>query len=179
MKALNIIYNIIIIIVVTTIALVSIALIAPRFFGIQPIAVQTGSMAPTYPQGCMIYVKSIEPEDIVVGDVVTYKLYDEQGTVINNLTHRVIEIDETARTFTTQGDANNTPDNPVSFDEDVSKVVFSVPLVGMVAEIVDTTSGKILAVTIIIVVLIFAFLPDVLRKVDSNEKKKKESDQLL
>lgn len=172
MKVLKIVFNTIIILLVAAIAIIAISLIVPRFFGIQPIAVQTGSMAPKYPQGSMIYVKSINAEDIEVGDVVTYKLYDAEGEVVNNLTHRVIEIDKTTRTFTTQGDANNAPDNPVSFDEDVSKVVFSVPIVGTIAEIVDTTSGKIMAGTIIIVVLIFAFLPDLLRKVDSEEKKK-------
>lgn len=92
------------------------------FLGYRGFIVLTGSMSPTFNAGSYIIVKETEPEDIQVGDILTYKV--EAAAV---LTHRVVEIaqEDGARVFLTQGDANNTPDvNPVTQERIVGVAVF-------------------------------------------------------
>jgi signal peptidase len=73
-------------------------LIVPRFLGITPMAVLSGSMEPTYHVGSMLYVKSETPENIKQGDPITFKIND--NTMV---THRVIAIDSANQCFYTKG----------------------------------------------------------------------------
>ncbi len=73
------------ILLVALIALVA-ALFLPRVFGLQPLAVLSGSMEPTYHVGSLIYVQDVDPADIEVGDPMTYTI--GEGTMV---THRVVE----------------------------------------------------------------------------------------
>ena len=50
-----------------------------RIFGIQVFGVLTGSMEPSYPTGSLIYVKDVEPQELKLGDPVTFYL---AGTTI-------------------------------------------------------------------------------------------------
>nr|WP_317283096.1 signal peptidase I [uncultured Sellimonas sp.] len=62
-------------------------LIIPKLMGYEEMAVLTGSMEPKYPVGSLIYVKEENPENLKVGDVITYRLSED--TVV---THRIVEI---------------------------------------------------------------------------------------
>lgn len=44
----------------------------PNIFGYQALRVTTGSMAPTYPVDTLLLVKNTPPEDIKVGDVISF-----------------------------------------------------------------------------------------------------------
>ncbi|MBC7120190.1 MAG: signal peptidase I [Candidatus Methanosuratus sp.] len=115
-------------------------------------AVQSGSMEPNIPTGSLIFVRAVDPSEIVagpppVGDIV---VYIQQGTEITDyfifttydplpISHRVIDKTQVGGTyyFLTKGDANSYPDqspsNPLSWvpeDRIVGKVVFSVPYLG-------------------------------------------------
>lgn len=95
-------------------------------------SITSGSMWPSLKKGDLVFIKGISgKQDIQINDIVVYR--NNQGFTI----HRVIGLDET--TLTTKGDANNTPDNPVSYSEVIGKTVsfgekpFRVPMLGMVS----------------------------------------------
>ncbi|UWP60918.1 signal peptidase I [Ruminococcus gauvreauii] len=152
------------ILLVALIALVA-ALFLPRVFGLQPLAVLSGSMEPTYHVGSLIYVQDVDPADIEVGDPMTYTI--GEGTMV---THRVVEKDEENQTFQTKGDANENVDGgAVAYSEVVGRPAFSIPLLGYVAVYAATRTGMIIMITAILVVLILTFLPDMLMGKDEKE----------
>ena len=148
--------------VITTVLLVLMIAVAaviyvPKLLGVEPMIVLSGSMEPTYHVGSLLYVKDVDPETIEVGDAITFQLGDSV------VTHRVIEINDTDRTFTTQGDANNVADGaPVGFDQVIGRPVFNIPLLGYLANKLSSTTGKIIYITAIVVVLILMYMGDVI-----------------
>lgn len=78
------------------------AIAAPMVLGYHPVVVLSGSMEPTYHVGSVIYYKAAPFEQINVGDPITFR-GSEDGAMV---THRVVEKDEGARAFGTEGDAN-------------------------------------------------------------------------
>lgn len=136
-------------------------LFLPRFFGIQPMAVVSGSMEPTYHVGSLLFVKEIAAEKIAVNDPITF--YLSGGDTI--VTHRVIAIQEEAKTFQTKGDANAEPDSGfIRFQDLIGKPVLHVPMLGYLAMFVDSTQGKIVSISIIVMLLILMFLSDLIFK---------------
>lgn len=79
------------------------AIAAPMVLGYHPVVVLSGSMEPTYHVGSVIYYKAAPFEQIQVGDPITF-VGAEGGAMV---THRVVEKDENARAFGTEGDAND------------------------------------------------------------------------
>lgn len=154
----------------TTVLLVILMLAAailflPRFLGMTPLAVLSGSMEPTYHVGSLIYVKDADPSSVQVGDPITFKISDD-----TMVTHRVVAIDQEAQTFQTKGDANDNVDGgAVAYENLVGKPVFTIPMMGYLAVYANTTAGMIIMVTIILVILILTFLPDFLMKGDDEE----------
>ena len=102
----------------------------PMPFGYGAAIVMSGSMSPALEVGDLVIVKEVSEEgktaqeDLSVGDVVIFE--DGESFVI----HRVIEKNESQKTFTTKGDYNNAADAPVSFSQ-VKGVLFkSIPGAG-------------------------------------------------
>ncbi|MGL6292798.1 signal peptidase I [Eubacterium aggregans] len=94
------------------------------------------------------------------GDPITFKI--SADTMV---THRVIAIDTQNQCFYTRGDANNTPDGgSVSYENLVGKPAFAVPMLGYLAVYAQTRQGMIILITIILVVLVLTFVPDLLFK---------------
>ena len=95
---------------------VCIVLAAPIIFGYHPVVVLSPSMEPNYPVGSITYYSPCSYEDVQTQDAITFK-------VSNSLiTHRVQEIDDSAHTFITKGDNNETVDiNPVEANQLVGK----------------------------------------------------------
>lgn len=126
--------------------LLACAMVLPQIFGVKCFAVTSASMTPAYPVGCVVYCVPVDPETIEPGDVISFRMGKTTAT------HRVVAADRTERTFTTKGDANNTPDGaPVSFSRVIGKVVFSLPLLGYVAMWITV---KRLVIVVIIMVLL-------------------------
>lgn len=97
----------------------------PRLFGYEVYAVISGSMAPYYPIGAIIFTHRENPAYIQEGDCITY-LYGK-----STVTHRVLIINSEDRIFITKGDANTTADPPVSFDRLVGRAGnICIPLLG-------------------------------------------------
>ncbi|MBQ4428051.1 MAG: signal peptidase I [Oscillospiraceae bacterium] len=80
---------------------------APNFFGYSMFRVISGSMEPELPVGSMIVVKRVEPEEVKVGDIITF--FSTDPTLRGGVnTHRVVDIDNSGIDilFMTKGDAN-------------------------------------------------------------------------
>jgi len=88
------------------------------FLGYRIFRVQTGSMIPKYQIGDVILVKETDPEELKVGDDVTYE--GKEGNFNGVLvTHQIIEIEETdeGTSITTKGIANNKEDPKITTDQ--------------------------------------------------------------
>lgn len=142
----------------------------PRLLGMTPLAVLSGSMEPTYHVGSLIFVKDADASEVKQGDPITFKI--SADTMV---THRVIAIDTQNQCFYTKGDANNTPDGgSVSYENLVGKPAFTVPMLGYLAVYAQTRQGMIILITIILVVLVLTFVPDLLFKEETPKKGKEK-----
>lgn len=143
-----------------------------RLIGLTPYTVLSGSMEPAYPVGSMLYVKKIQPEQIQIGDPITFYM-SSGGTVA---THRVIAIDQENRQFTTKGDANDAADgSPVGFQSLIGKPVFSIPQLGIFSAWVSTPPGLYIALCtaagIVLLVLLSGLFQKPERKTTAQVKK--------
>lgn len=127
----------------------------PRVRGYVPLTILTGSMEPTYAPGTQVFVEPVESADeaqerIGVGSVITFMPYPDDPTLV---THRVVKVShgtDGAPRYTTQGDANSTPDESRVGTQQLRGVVrYDVPWVGHVASSMDADRkaqlGKVLA----------------------------------
>lgn len=162
-------WNVISTVLVVIVVVIALLLVGARLFGLQVYAVLSGSMEPTYHVGSIIYVKSVDPSQIEVGDPITFVMNEE----LTVATHRVVRIDTENRAFYTKGDANNDPDAaPVNFNNLLGKPVFAIPYLGYVSSFVQSPPGIYIAVGVGALLLALAFLPDMLGG-GKKEKQKK------
>ena len=121
-----------------SVILLMIPLTLPKVFGIKIYGVLTGSMTPAYSIGGVVYVKEENPENIQVGDVITYGMGSGSDYV---MTHRVVEVQK--EHFITKGDANDAVDpEPVRKDRLIGKVIYFLPGMAKIAEGVNSPNGK-------------------------------------
>lgn len=159
------VWNIVSGILIAIMVVLVVMLVGVRLIGYQPYCVLSGSMEPTYHTGSLIYVKKADPQDIKVGDPITFVL-DENLTVA---THRVIEIDEASQHFYTKGDANEYPDaSPVHFNNLLGRPSFTIPYMGYVANYIQNPPGRYIAIAAAAVILLLIFIPDLF---DDSKKK--------
>ncbi|MBR3961066.1 MAG: signal peptidase I [Clostridia bacterium] len=141
-------------------------LMGSRIIGCRVFTVISGSMEPTYSVGDLIYVKSEKPQNIKVGDPITFVLNEDLVVA----THRVVRIDAENQHFYTKGDANEIEDSsPVHFNNVVGVPVFSIPYLGYVSDYIQNPPGMYIAIAAGAVLVILVFVPDMLdkKKVDS------------
>lgn len=150
-KAANILSTLLIALLIIALAAV---LISKFVFGVEMKAVLTGSMEPELSVGSLLIIKPAEYEKIKVGDDITF-VRDKNLTLV---THRVIQKDDETQKITTQGIANNSPDNPTSFKNVVGKVVFHIPFVGYFVIWTSTVKGKIICGIIIAALVALSIL---------------------
>ena len=121
--------------------------------GIQPYVVESGSMQPDIPTGSLCFInKKAKYENMKVGDIIAFKINSNAFA-----THRIVSI--TNEGFETKGDANNVIDNIITTkDNYIGQNIFSIPYVGLWVLVIQTTRGKIILGTIIIVLFLAAIL---------------------
>ena len=162
------IWNAVTWVLVLCVLALAILLSGTRFFGLTPYAVLSGSMEPTYHVGSLIYVRETPPEEIRVGDPITFRLSGD-GVVA---THRVVEIDADGRAFYTKGDANEAKDGaPVSYNNLIGKPIFTIPMLGFFSTWITAAPGKYIAICGALVLLVLFFLPGLLDKADAADRK--------
>ena len=109
----------------------------PRIFGYKVYTVVSPSMRPALSVGGLIIVDPVAFEQIKENDIATFQ---SPRNPSERFTHRVVEIHSESRTFTTQGDANPSPD-PMDTGERylVGRVVLSIPVIGWPAILTQNT----------------------------------------
>ena len=147
-------------IVIAVLAVCLVAAIGARLAGVQAFSVLTGSMEPNIPQGSLVVTVPCEINDVHEGDVVSFVLNEQLDVV----THRVVSVDRQEGMVTTRGDANNANDAPSLWGNVVGKVVFTVPGVGYAMMWLNSTSGRIIALTAVAVVVLLCCLIHVIRR---------------
>lgn len=101
-KGFSIVANIVTWAVIICIIAAVCVLGVPKFFGVTPFIVQSGSMEPVIHTGSVVYITEMD-EEPQEGDIVAYLAGDGLAVV-----HRVIGRSDTG--YITKGDANSTPD---------------------------------------------------------------------
>lgn len=148
-KILNIVSGLVFALVCISLVVGSILFVSSNdpdksYFGYRIYNVVTTSMTPKsdgsspsggFAKGAVIIVKLSNPEDIEVGDIITFNPTSGEENSMVYLTHRVVEIkDELDGNpgiyFVTQGDANDSTDPPISGSMMIGKKVFHIPYVG-------------------------------------------------
>ena len=157
---------------VVLVVVFAVFLMGSRLMGLQVFNVVSGSMEPTYSVGDLIYVKTVDPDSIKVGDPITFVLNEDLVVA----THRVVEIDSENRQFTTKGDANQTEDAaPVHFNNLIGIPVFAIPMMGYVSAYIQSPPGLYVAIAFGALLLASVFLPDMLTKKDKKEEVQEET----
>lgn len=111
----------------------------PSLGGYTVFRITTGSMKPAYDVDTLILVKKTDPSEIQVGDVISFYSADPALDGAVN-THRVIAVEQDGEewNYTTQGDANNTPDQYGTDSRAlIGKVVASSLVLGKLARLVS------------------------------------------
>lgn len=123
----------------------------PNVFGYCFYYVLTESMEPEISSGEMILGKIVDPDELRVGDVVTYK--GESGSLYGKIiTHKIIEIDGSI--ITTQGVANNIPDPPINTSQILSRYVTTIPLAGDIFSVINSKLGFLFLIVTPLMLLI-------------------------
>ena len=159
-------------VLVVLVVIFAVFLMGSRLMGLQVFNVISGSMEPTYSVGDLLYVKTVDPDSVKVGDPITFVLNEDLVVA----THRVVKVDRENRRFTTKGDANETEDAaPVHFNNLIGVPVFSVPLLGYVSAYIQNPPGMYVAIGLGVVLLAMVFLPDMLTKKPKKEEEQEET----
>ena len=154
----------------------------PTLLGYAPMIVLTDSMVgnneDNFSGGDLIFVKTVKPEDVKIGDVISF--FDPAGNGTSITSHRVVEIiNEGGKiSFKTKGDNNNTEDKLPVPAENLAGVYtgFKIVGAGRVAMFMQTPWGLIVCVVIPMLLLIGW---DAFRRARYNKKHEEEKDALL
>ena len=119
--------------------------------------VASGSMVPVLEVYDVLVVQGHDPfEEIEIGDIIVFNRPSDHNRVI---VHRVVSIiDEDPKIIRTQGDANPASipgtDFPISEEEYIGKVVFTLPQVGYVTQILKPPTNYIIIAIVIGVMVV-------------------------
>ncbi|MBQ3088181.1 MAG: signal peptidase I [Clostridia bacterium] len=170
-NALKKIWNIVSTALVVLMVLCAVFLMGSRLLGYECYNVISPSMEPKYMVGDLIYVKDVDPATIKEGDVITFLVNED--LVVG--THRVVRVDAENQRFYTKGDANEIEDqSPVHFNNVIGVPKFSIPKLGYVSDFVQNPPGMYITIGVGIILIILAFLPNMLGK-----NKKDDQDKAL
>lgn len=143
----------------TLILILGISFILLYIIGIVPFVVESGSMRPAIQTGSLCFInKHINYKDIKENDIIAYKT--SSGAKV---THRVIK--KLAEGLETKGDANEVSDGISTTENNyIGKNIFSIPKLGYLIKLMQTTIGKIILIVIAIIILISGFVADAAKK---------------
>ena len=142
-----------------------------------PMVVLTDSMYPEIKSGDLIILNKVNVKDLKVGDIITF--FDPNGNGSTTITHRIAEITEINNkiAFKTKGDANNTIDRSLVFEDAVIGIYKTrIPGVGNISMFLSTTTGMIICIAIPLILFV---VYDVLSRKKYNKKIVDDREALL
>ncbi len=149
----------------------------PGFFGMTPMIVMSGSMEPQIMTGDLIIDKSIDADDVEMGDVITFFNPKKKQEVI---THKVIDIEDDGdgtRTFITHGINNTEGTNEKVPEENLIGIYwFRIPKLGDILFFMQTTTGLIVCIGIPLILLVGY---EILRRFVYEKKNKSDMDNMM
>lgn len=141
----------------------------PNVAGYSMLRVLTGSMEPEIPTDSIIVVRRTDPEEVQVGDVISFYSSDPSlGGAVN--THRVLEIKEEngLLVYTTKGDANHITDNYPPNEKDlIGVVIFSSGLLGVFIRLL---SNPVIFLPLVLLPLLILIIMNLVRAVRSTRE---------
>ena len=146
------------------------------FAGHAAFTVLTSSMEDTYPKGSLVVTKSVEPQELQIGDDITYMISKN-----SSVTHRIIGIIENyqntgQRAFETKGTMNENPDKePAIAANVVGKVIFCSVLLGRIAAFITKNWPFMLFLMVVLFALIAFLKWNMSRPDEPKGKKAKEA----
>ncbi|MDQ0207753.1 signal peptidase I [Alkalicoccobacillus murimartini] len=111
----------------------------PNLFGYSALTILSNSMQPEFSEGDVIVIKQSQADELVANDIITFGT--KEG---HRVTHRITDSTEQDGNFffTTKGDNNNVADaEPVFEGQVIGKVLFSIPMLGLVSRFVSEPIG--------------------------------------
>jgi len=134
-------------------------------------ALLSGSMEPQLKVGSLVVTRPVEPETIVVGDIITFRPTTVGESMIS---HRVIDVRRaSALYFLTKGDANDNPDPfTVPARNLVGKICFHAPYWGYLTEFLKTPIGFLFGMVIPGLIVITLYISNVWRAITKDSKKR-------
>jgi signal peptidase I len=102
------------------------------------LSVASGSMAPLIHKGDAVVVHKTNPQDIQVGDIVSYVSPRDSSLII---THRVVQIFPETERLMTRGDANEADDPAFHTSRVIGVVDRTLPAAGRLVDILHTWWG--------------------------------------
>lgn len=170
MKLLSKIFSLLGLTVSVIVLIVAAVFIAPKFVGIMPYIVKSGSMEPQIHTGAVAFIDTHE-KNVAVGDVITYKIGDAGSE--KYVTHRI--VGEKPDGYVTKGDANEVEDaNCVKQEQIVGTYRYSIPHAGRLF----AQKSKVTFVAIFWVILLNAMsmiVSAMAGKAEEEERGEKES----
>lgn len=155
---------------VALVVLLALLLVGARVVGLRVFTVLSGSMQPAYKTGSLIYVKQTDPNEVKIGQPITFVLNEDLVVA----THRVVDIDAQNQCFYTKGDANEAADGAaVHFNNLIGSPVLTIPYLGFVANYIQNPPGTYVAISAGAVLLLLAFLPDLFDKTPKKRRSRR------
>lgn len=135
-------FNRIATILLTLLVLLLSPFVLPKLIGYEPYGILSDSMEPQIPVGSIVYVKEKEPENIEIGEIITFSTSVKNDAVA---THRVIEKNQKQQCFFTKGDHNDGLDAAaVPYETVLGVVVCTIPTLGYVYQMLASGIGMFL-----------------------------------
>ena len=186
-KKLNKLLTVVVIVLAVVVIALAIKILNGQdasIFGFKMYHILTGSMEPTIRTGSDVVVRSVDPDTLEVGDIISFVSRDD--AIYGNInTHRIIgiETDEQGnRVFITKGDANNAIDTIKVRGEDIKgKVVLhlNVTEFAMFYDFLHTGYGFMTVIAFPLLLISWQFLKSFKAQVDdiTDDKKRKEQQE--
>ena len=125
--------------------------------GLRIFTVVTESMVPEYLVGDAILVKSVSPEDLKVGDDITY-LGEKESFADRIVTHRIIEKEKKedgTYKIVTKGVANEKEDPEITDSQVYGKVLYKIKSISYINNVIGNLYGMYFAIIVPMALMMF------------------------
>ena len=186
-KVIKIIGNILYALAFILVLLILIVVAIQRFsnndiaiFGIRFFYVASGSMLPQYGVGDILISQETDPENINVGDAITY--LGNKGSMNGMIvTHQVVEKNMTEDgkyTFVTKGTANTIVDPAVSEDQVYGKVLGKSQILSFICKLLQNIYGFYFIIIVPLGIILAKFIFNFLVSREEKKSSMEEDDNL-